>query len=485
MLPPKQFLVSLVLVSLLSPQRSEAGGYRSHDGDATQGGPDAWTYIHTPVYATLIVDAHGYALGTEFSNHDPKHAIYISGGTGDQTYNVATGHSGREIGPGSTVRIPINAYQSQNNKISHQEFTYEYWDETMDENDPHAIRPHPSSTSDGRSGGSGLANEVTSSASKLADAENLLSTFKLVEDSVRTMNGSLNQLSDQAAKLAGERDKLETEKARALADMRNGAFCRACHRTKSQIESLGESWQEHLNQNSGGVAVPATPEEMAAKAKEFDDRIASVAAEQARVEAEYAQTKQRRDAEAAKTNPLADKWFVAMRVAGRLLIEESEAKKKELASKIQEHERLISSLSQLQAKARTQGEESASKGNLAGEYGKQKEILQGETELLKKEQAQASNQYQLDHAKWARKLLDGRNEIQKAAVAAGFSAPPLPFDAPDLNLGAALLTTESARVGDPASSGASGNNRQSSATYLQLLQGKPDYMKLLEGNPKQ
>ena len=71
---------------------------------------------------------------------------------------------------------------------------------------------------------------------------------------------------------------IDLEEAHAIADMRNGAFCRACHRTRTQVEAdHGESWQEHLKRNSNGTAVAATPQEIAEKEREYEDKKATVA----------------------------------------------------------------------------------------------------------------------------------------------------------------------------------------------------------------
>lgn len=96
----------------------------------------------------------------------------------------------------------------------------------------------------------------------------------------RLMGKGMNSGQDPAPgsvifNLRAELESLKAEKESSLLDMRNGAFCRACHRTRSQIEAGGEAWQHHLDDNSGGHAIPATPEELASKAQEFDGRIAA------------------------------------------------------------------------------------------------------------------------------------------------------------------------------------------------------------------
>ncbi len=83
-----------------------------------------------------------------------------------------------------------------------------------------------------------------------------------------------------------------------MAEMRQGYFCRACRRTRSQIEAAGENWQEHLNRNSQGVAAGATPAELAAKEQEFDRRIEAAKGEEAQAIAEANASGQRKNAAA-------------------------------------------------------------------------------------------------------------------------------------------------------------------------------------------
>ena len=96
-----------------------------------------------------------------------------------------------------------------------------------------------------------------------ADAASVaMSSFQSGAEQVTTLDGKIREAKDQASKSAAEQASLKVEKEQSLEDMRKGAFCRACHRTKSQIEATGESWQHHLDDNSGGQAVPATSEEL-------------------------------------------------------------------------------------------------------------------------------------------------------------------------------------------------------------------------------
>lgn len=88
-------------------------------------------------------------------------------------------------------------------------------------------------------------------------------------------NNAENQALARALLARRRQSNLALERDNALEEMRRGFFCAACRRTRSQIEAAGENWQEHLNANSQGRPVSATPQELAEKQREFDDKISS------------------------------------------------------------------------------------------------------------------------------------------------------------------------------------------------------------------
>ena len=68
---------------------------------------------------------------------------------------------------------------------------------------------------------------------------------------------------------------LKREKELALKELREGYFCSKCKRSKSEIErGSSETFEEHLGRVSGD-RIPASPEQIAAKEKEYDDKIAT------------------------------------------------------------------------------------------------------------------------------------------------------------------------------------------------------------------
>src|SRR5579862_1363268 len=83
--------------------------------------------------------------------------------------------------------------------------------------------------------------------------------------------GAESRLNDLSSKV----DDLETEKAAALKELAEGLFCSLCRRTKTEIEmEEHESFEAHLARVQG-EAVPATPEEIAQRAYEYDQKIAA------------------------------------------------------------------------------------------------------------------------------------------------------------------------------------------------------------------
>lgn len=68
--------------------------------------------------------------------------------------------------------------------------------------------------------------------------------------------------------------ELEAEKERVLRELRSGKFCSKCLNTASQIEKGGESFTKHLGRVKGDP-VPASPEKIAAKTREYDAKIAA------------------------------------------------------------------------------------------------------------------------------------------------------------------------------------------------------------------
>lgn len=91
---------------------------------------------------------------------------------------------------------------------------------------------------------------------------------------VANLNKQMRALDDRLNALIAQRDA-------ALAELRQGLYCSQCHRTKSEIEAKGENFWDHLRRVNG-VPIPAPQSEIDAKAKEYDQKINEMSAENER-----------------------------------------------------------------------------------------------------------------------------------------------------------------------------------------------------------
>jgi len=78
---------------------------------------------------------------------------------------------------------------------------------------------------------------------------------------------------------------LSEEKKRALEDLRQGLYCSECRHTKSELQSTGEGFEEHVRRVKGQV-LAATSEQIRAKAAEYDRKIAALQKEIDRLRAQ-------------------------------------------------------------------------------------------------------------------------------------------------------------------------------------------------------
>jgi hypothetical protein len=105
----------------------------------------------------------------------------------------------------------------------------------------------------------------------------------------------ISDLQDQVTDLTQKRDK-------AVAELRQGRFCSKCMRAESEFDSPA-AFSQHLD-DVDGVPLSATPEQIAAKEKEYDDQIADLQdrireLQQQAGDARTAAAQARRDADAA------------------------------------------------------------------------------------------------------------------------------------------------------------------------------------------
>lgn len=92
-----------------------------------------------------------------------------------------------------------------------------------------------------------------------------------IADILRGLRRYVGQAIEIQKKLERDREalrELKRQRDRALRELRAGAFCTGCGKTRTQIEALGESFP-----HPGQQTRPATPEELERAEKEFDNRM--------------------------------------------------------------------------------------------------------------------------------------------------------------------------------------------------------------------
>lgn len=107
-------------------------------------------------------------------------------------------------------------------------------------------------------------------------AERVRSGVDGLTDTVQKNQAMIRRLDGTIRDCDTRIPQLQREKERVLDEYRRGAFCGGCGQTRSQLEAKGEPFP-HPNQE----IVAATPEQLAAKEREYNQRIDSLARERA------------------------------------------------------------------------------------------------------------------------------------------------------------------------------------------------------------
>jgi hypothetical protein len=94
-----------------------------------------------------------------------------------------------------------------------------------------------------------------------------------IQSNIRIIDQQQNEISYCDARV----QQLIREKEEVLRDYKQGMFCSECGRAKRQFENDAAFWA-HIAENAanGRHAVPASPEQIAAKEKEYDEKIAAL-----------------------------------------------------------------------------------------------------------------------------------------------------------------------------------------------------------------
>jgi hypothetical protein len=129
---------------------------------------------------------------------------------------------------------------------------------------------------------------------------------------LKTNAGVAARLDPQISSLLGELKALEHRKQVELEELRQGMFCSGCGKTRSEILAAGETFP-----HSGQQSIPASPEQIAAAEKEFDDRIRALRRRLDALQAERKQAQSAIDAALHELNTVIHHYHQQMLVEAR------------------------------------------------------------------------------------------------------------------------------------------------------------------------
>lgn len=142
---------------------------------------------------------------------------------------------------------------------------------------------------------------------------------------------TINNLKKKSKELDAELDRLRREREQVLAELRSGFYCSKCMKSKTEIEQGGENFEAHL-QRVAGTLVSASPEQIAAKAQEYDSKIANLVK---RIESEKkrfaATTKERENENRTAWDQIQDNinlWRMAVSLEQGLIVAREKAVRK-------------------------------------------------------------------------------------------------------------------------------------------------------------
>jgi len=108
---------------------------------------------------------------------------------------------------------------------------------------------------------------------------NLTGQFENNANKVQNLEANLanmrQQFTSNLSKIDQEIQDKQNKRDLVLNEMRRGAYCSQCKRSKTEIEATGESFYQHL-QRVHGQEIPAPYEDIVAKQREYDDAISQL-----------------------------------------------------------------------------------------------------------------------------------------------------------------------------------------------------------------
>lgn len=253
---------------------------------------------------------------------------------------------------------------------------------------------------------------------------------------------------------------LAAERERVLEEMRHGLFCRACKRTRSQVQAAGEDWQTHLDRNSQGRAVGASSAELAKTASDYDAEILTAQAEVDRAQRTVSISAQEQVAASRDVQNAYVKWKQALVAEDVARAHAWEAAMETYRQRVYRYTGTISTNGSLLDVVRARDPKSP-----------RIPILESEIALNRNLMAQLSREAEADYmsrtaqeATFAARIESGRRELEAQVSQVG--GPPLSFLTGATTLPAGSVTVPNT----PFSASASGSSFQVNAA----LGGLPD-----------
>lgn len=170
-------------------------------------------------------------------------------------------------------------------------------------------------------------------------ANRALSGINSLTDTVQKNLAMIRQFNQKIGELGAQIDALRKELVEVLEDLRHGHFCSTCGRAKREFGSDRAFWN-HIAEgaSSGRHAVPASAEQLAAKEKEYKDKIAGLERERSRLTAARNQKQWENQQAWDQIQQGIYLWQAAITLEESLLIAREEESKRQDAAAIKEAE---------------------------------------------------------------------------------------------------------------------------------------------------
>lgn len=150
-------------------------------------------------------------------------------------------------------------------------------------------------------------SNITLAYEQRAIASDAYNKIMSLSSEIILMKIQIQDLYDDIKRMQAELDALYDKRKRTMEDMKLGYYCDQCWKSKTELETSGEIFYSHLKR-VGGQAVPAPPDKMLEKDKQFADQIADLKEEITRKTVKLNTTKPKLSVLYEQINPLPTIW---------------------------------------------------------------------------------------------------------------------------------------------------------------------------------